>query len=103
MIPGLTNMLSAPSKSRWALYVAFIVPLSKCHGAESFPVGVTGDGSKAVPQASASVSVPADAPSWPEIGDPKAEKVRLNSLAKCFRTFVSRSRTATVELLVSTD
>jgi len=61
---------------------------------------VTGAGSKAVPQASASVSVRVDVPSSPEMADPKAVKVRLNSSAKCLRTSVSRFRTAATELVV---
>jgi hypothetical protein len=72
MIPGLTNMLFGPSRSRWALKVALIVPLNNRQGAESSSEGVTGAGSKPVIQASLSMSVPAAGPSWVDITVPKA-------------------------------
>jgi hypothetical protein len=63
-------MVSSPSRPRWALYVALIVPLNNRHGAESSPVGVVGDGSKGVPRV-VRLSVPAAA-SPVEIAEPKA-------------------------------
>ena len=93
IIPGATVISSVFSNPRCALYVLRIVPERSLNGAAS--VGVMGAGSRAVPQASVSVSVPEEPE---ERLSPKAVYVRLKSFASLASSFVSRCLTSATEL-----